>query len=180
MKKRLLYTLIFIFFLTVVSIAYLEIISRNTCSQFNFSGWTNPCNELEKSSEKPAPEDFSTALPNKDSNLGYVLNNLTIEVNRDRISGLNGITCQHHIYVAADLPYFAKKYVKTHEGIHLLGNHNETQTTFQAALKEPLGLIDTIRYSVIYNLTNQGNSQRSLQRRIGGMWNIFKRYFLNL
>lgn len=88
----------------------------------------------------------------------------------------NGIACISYAFVSEELPYYAKRYVTIHENIHLEGERNETRTNYLAARKEPFGFIQTIFYSLWLNFKNIKFSK--IPCRLGGLWNIFKIYFL--
>lgn len=89
----------------------------------------------------------------------------------------NGRACGKVAFVAQELPYFAKKYVSLHELLHVSHPElSETQVNYQAAIRQPLGLIQTIFHSLFANLT--GKTIQNYPCFIGSSWLYFKVYFL--
>ena len=117
---------------------------------------------------RPSPlgEDLETVIATR-----------VFEVDRSEIKGLNGIACSRYAFVSKDLPSAAKRYVKVHESLHLLGSQNETETNWQAAKREPWGMVETVGYTVGLNIRKGSITQ--LPCRAVGMWNSFKKYFMN-
>lgn len=103
-----------------------------------------------------------------------------IEVSKDEMPGLNGISCGDFGYVREDLPVSAKLFVKRHEfehmmqeGVEVEGNHEFLANL--AAFKEyPLSGVQTVLFSVFGN--RAGNN--SITCRTIRLWQLFKVYFL--
>jgi len=106
----------------------------------------------------------------------YFFHNKTRTVPQEEIKGRNGVSCGIYNFVSDDLPPKASRYVKIHEAIHYLGLMDETKTNFLAASKEPIGFIQTILHSLTSGLKTTKLS--NLPCQAGGVWNIFKVYFL--
>jgi hypothetical protein len=115
------------------------------------------------------------------------------QVDREDIGGNNGIACRSIIietiddnkifdatgsfgYIARDLPHFSSKYVAIHEAYHLLGERSEMAANYSAGLKEPIGLVQTIFYSVLHGLRK--TPAENYPCLVGSSWEIFKVYFL--
>jgi hypothetical protein len=98
-------------------------------------------------------------------------------VPQSEIPGVNGVTCYWSaVFVSADLPPLAKKFVTAHEMAHMRGENNETLANFRAAKEEPLGLLQTILHSVFVGFQNKPVTRYPCV--IGNIWTIFKIYFL--
>ena len=104
-----------------------------------------------------------------------------IEVSKDEMPDLNGISCGDFGYVRDDLPSSAKIFVKRHEFEHMMqeGVKVEGNKEFLAnlaALKEyPLGGVQTALFSVFRNRAGNNNN---ITCRIIRLWQLFKIYFL--
>lgn len=112
------------------------------------------------------------------SDMETALSSQVIDVPRSELLGLNGIACFPYAFVADDLPEAARKYVATHEVIHLFGEINETKTNFRAGIRQPVGLIQTVFYSLYLNFKDKNPG--GYPCTTGRVWMIFKGYFLNL
>lgn len=157
---KLLILLIIFLILTVLS---LEILSRK-CPKNKSSGFPS-CPYVE---QKYVYEQMP-------SDLDDVIKERIIYVERAGIGGANGVACIDYGFVANDLPKQAKKYVATHEAIHLMGEINETATNYQAGRKEPLGLLQTVIYSFYIGIKK--TPIEKLPCALGGLWRTFKVYF---
>src|SRR3989338_3050425 len=105
---------------------------------------------------------------------------MQVEVERKEISGFNGVACFDYAFVAADLPTAAKRYVTAHEALHLVDYRlSETQVNWKAAGREPLGMMQTVFYSVYLGVRQAGKQPvASWPCWAGRMWVVFKVYFL--
>lgn len=97
------------------------------------------------------------------------------EIERDKIGTNNGVACSELAFVATDLPKYAKDYVAYHEFLHTQSDISETLVNIKAGLKKPLGLIQTITYSLQHAFLSKSFNRCDL----AGLWKIFKVYFLN-
>jgi len=109
-----------------------------------------------------------------------VIEKRVFEVERKEISGFNGVACFDYAFVAADLPTAAKRYVTAHEALHLVDYRlSETQVNWKAAGREPLGMMQTVFYSVYLGVRQAGKQPvASWPCWAGRMWVVFKVYFL--
>lgn len=100
---------------------------------------------------------------------------LVLEVERKDIGGNNGLACGYWGYVAEDLSEEAKKFVRRHELVHLLGEGNELRANLEAGLEYPLGLVQTAITSV-WRIVQTPNYP--IVCKINLLWERFKMYFL--
>lgn len=104
-----------------------------------------------------------------------------IEVSKEEMPNLNGISCGDFGYVREDLPTSAKLFVKRHEFEHMMqegteSNGNNEFLANLAAFKEyPWGGVETVFFSIFKN--SSGNNSSSICRIIR-LWRLFKLYFL--
>lgn len=117
-------------------------------------------------SEDPIDEDLET-----------VINTRIFEASREELRGVNGVACSRYGFVDRNLPKAAKLYVKTHEALHLLGSGDETKTNFEAAVKHPFGMFETVFYSVYAGFKDQ--PLQNYPCLAAQSWVIFKTYFLH-
>jgi hypothetical protein len=110
-------------------------------------------------------------------NIDEIANNQVKQTERNKIGGANGISCGKIAFISSDLPYFAKKYVRLHEALHLVGIRNETLANYLAGFKEPLGLVQTVYVSLIPS-TKKRIGIYSFPCYIGNVWKTFKTYFV--
>jgi len=175
-KKR------FILILTVlilVFISILELFSKRECADL-YKNFESPCFDL---MDKYAG-GFNYIMPDeKDFTISDINNpefferveKRTIYAPMSEVKA-NGIACLTHAFVASDLPRPAKRYVAIHENIHLEGQRNEARTNYLAAKLEPIGFVETVLNSLWLTLKNLKFNKLPCQ--LGGLWNIFKIYFL--
>ncbi|KKP69346.1 hypothetical protein A2X44_04305 [candidate division CPR3 bacterium GWF2_35_18] len=103
-----------------------------------------------------------------------------IEVSKEEMPGLNGISCGDFGYVREDLPVSAKLFVKRHEFEHMMqeGNMEEGNQEFQANLaafsEYPFGGLQTVFFSIFGDRTGSSFSVCRFVR----LWQLFKVYFL--
>jgi len=106
-----------------------------------------------------------------------------LHIPREQINSNNGQVCYSTALIANDLPKFAKKYIAVHESLHLSRESNETKANFKAGLKEPLGLVQTVFYSISLNTKVMFSKKLSFKDnmcKIVSMYRLFKVYFLNM
>lgn len=178
MKKIFLF-LFLIPILTIISIAFLEILSRNY--QCQKSSFLPACDGIEMSM---APEEPSLLINLKNKRRAgeeilkkeyqKAMEELIREVPPERLPGLNGVACLGFGLVRRDLPKEAKKYVRRHELEHLLGEGDEFRANMAAGREYPLGLILTIFFS----LKDRTGYYDSPICYISTLWKTFKIYFL--
>lgn len=102
-----------------------------------------------------------------------LMEEFVLEVNPDVIPGLNGVVRNNIGYVRNDLPQEAKKYVKRHELEHLLDGGGEFEANIAAAKEYPLGLIETILFSI----KDRSKYYDSNICYLVSLWKTFKVYF---
>lgn len=178
MKKRIFIILLILFFGAAFLILSLELLSRKCphiarrelpdCGYLIKKYTTGRSDSLRNENFMPSPE------PN-DFELDDVVRKRIIEVEEKDMGSLNGIACGSYGFVSVELPYFAKKYVKDHEAFHLIGYDNEKIVNYKAGSRHPIGLIQTIFYSVFSNF--KGRKMTEYPCIIGNLWNTFKVYF---
>lgn len=100
---------------------------------------------------------------------------LVFEVDREDIGGNNGQACGYWGYVSQDLPGLAKRFVRRHELVHILGVGSEFQANKEAGLEYPFGLIQTTFISAWRGFSAPG---RSFVCKTALLWTTFKEYFL--
>lgn len=175
-------TVLTIFIVSVLTIGSLELLSRvSRCSKL---GCPDPC---------PRIEYFMPPIPYVAPELADLIARRTagekilkkeylaaadkfiLEKSPAEMPCYNGIACGDSLgYVRNDLPKEAKKYVKRHELEHLLINSSEFSTNLAASKEYPLGLIQTI----FFTLKDRYHDYGSLPCYISGMYKTFKTYFL--
>lgn len=123
--------------------------------------------------------DLQSKLLHEELTIDDVLERRTLYVSLEDL-GANGTACfAYAILVNKELPPRARRYVAIHEAIHFLGELDETKANFRAAVREPIGLIETIIYSLEQNLkTLTKKPLTSYPCVLGRLWIIFKVYFL--
>lgn len=162
--------------ITLLFFIIVELLSRICPAHFVVPS----CLQLSQKYKEQAPQTFNEFLPpqRQGSSIEQAVWESVIYVDREDLLGVNGIACGYYAYVANDLPHKAKRYVSIHEVIHLQGESNETKTNLRAGALEPLGLIETVFYSIYIRFKNSSPQQYPCV--LGNAWSTFKRYFLNL
>lgn len=199
-KKRVLWSLGIALVVIVVLVAVLEIASRNmTLKRVPYPN----CSEIAQTYNKdhpssplsgpggfmaPQPSPIGKSLRDKraqnisisGSEYDAAANELVHEVRGDALDPLNGISCGEYGFVRDDLPHGASLFVKRHELEHLLqegmgyrGNP-EFNANLAAAKAHPIGLIETIFFSVIH----RARYYDSFFAYLVSAWVTFKKYFL--
>lgn len=180
--KRLL-VLIFVFFLFLV--LCLELLSRLPCADI-YANYKSPCYDLVKKYIEPKIGYFPLSFP-KQKNLTYQdINNSdffekiterTMYVPLSEVRA-NGIACGMYAFVASELPKKAARYVSIHENIHLEGESSEAKTNYLAARIEPVGMVETVGFSIWHSVKQLELGKLPCQ--MGRLWFIFKLYFVNI
>jgi len=112
-----------------------------------------------------------------DEDLTTVINTRIFEASREDLRDVNGIACSRYGFVDRNLPKAAKLYVKTHEALHLLGVSDETETNYLAAVKYPIGMVETMLYTTYVSFKNKPLEKYPCI--LTKNWVIFKTYFLH-
>lgn len=186
MKKKLLLVLISLA-LVILSLEGLSKIRqcRNSCVQIYCSdlpSFSSP--EISSQNRSLLADLRSTgSAGERISKEGYrqAADKLILEISPEMLGGcLNGRACSGFGigYVRNDLPAKAKKFVKRHELEHLLqtgvGQHQEFLANLAAGKEYPMGLIE----SIFFSLKTRRQYQESLLCHILATWKTFKIYFL--
>lgn len=104
-----------------------------------------------------------------------LMEEVVLEVEREEIGGSNGIACGYFGFVARDLLKPAKRFVKRHELVHILGIGSNFKANMEAGKEYPFGFLETTILSIFRALIY---SEKPFVCRIVSLWNNFKEYFL--
>jgi hypothetical protein len=184
-RKKIVLSFVGVLVIFIGSIIALEFLSRTSncsttlisrsmpaCSNNLYTDDSNTRNYLNELSEKysqgisPSPEELEKAV---------------IEVDRDSIGGANGVYCGGVAFVSNDLSVQAELYVRRHELEHVLQfmlqmeeQNYESAANYAAAKEYPIGMIETVIFSVIKARDHFDSTTCYLVT----LWKIFKIYFL--
>lgn len=123
--------------------------------------------------------DLESKLLHEKLTIDEVLESRTLYVSQEGL-GANGTSCfAYAILVNKELPPRARRYVAIHEAVHFLGELDETKANFRAAAREPIGLVQTVFYTLGHNVKLMMKKPlTSYPCVLSRLWIIFKVYFL--
>ena len=188
--RKKLFRFLFLFFLLIVSLEFLA----RVCPARHSPSLFESCRRLVTvyGDMKEVKRDVTEE---RELSFEEIVEKRVLFVPREDISGVNGVACWDvnvlvddndyigsivHTYalIADDLPQNAKEYVVAHEAIHIGGVSSEIKANYLAALKHPIGLVETVWLSV-KNVADFPELEE-IPCRVGGFWRLFKLYFLGI